>query len=480
MNPKLRAMLISLAVLCIGVALYFPISRYFENKALDDEMDALRNLKLQAVGSLEEQTDDADRTSDQDSVTLNGKTSETDPSAYSYDATNPQTDPSEIPQNPTPGAAGSAEETADGGLGKTMEENLRTPQVLKQPDSGLAAENAETDPGKGTDASWDVSGPQTGSTAQPGESSAPESRVTLVPGVPSSSENLTAPAPGEASASESLAAPMPDTTRPPASVKNSSTPEPGASNRTVAGQGNSPEATLEPSAAGAFSAATAGSKAFAQPEPALSPQPTPAPTPFVFDETKILPEYRPLYEINHDLVGWLKIDGTSIDYPVLQRDDEAFYLSHDFYGKTNVNGQLILDAGCDPYTPSLNLVISGHNMKSGKMFGSLQSFASASFARKHPVIEFDTLFRKGRYFVVTAFYTWDHEAREDGFRYNVDIRYSLQLSMFLDQLEPLKLYDTGVSIEFGDELIMFSTCSYQTDDGRFVVIARRARPDEEP
>jgi sortase B len=200
--------------------------------------------------------------------------------------------------------------------------------------------------------------------------------------------------------------------------------------------------------------------------------------PFVFDETKILAEYKPIYEKNHDMVGWLKIDGTPIDYPILQRVDEEYYLTHDFFQKKNANGQLILDAACDPYAPSLNLVISGHNMKSGKMFGNLQSYASERFARKHPFIEFDTLFRRGRYLVVTAFYTWDHEAREDGLRYNVDIRYSRQLGTFLDQLEPLKLYDTGAEIEFGDELLMLSTCSYQTADGRFVVIARRIRPGE--
>ncbi len=213
-------------------------------------------------------------------------------------------------------------------------------------------------------------------------------------------------------------------------------------------------------------------------QPVAEPEPTPSPTPFVFDEDRILPEYRPMYEINHDMVGWLKIEGTTIDYPVLQRNDEAYYLTRDFYGRNNKNGQLILDAQCDAFEPSANLVISGHNMKSGAMFGSLQQYASRGFGRKHPILEFDTLFERNRYRLVAAFYAWDYEKRGDGFRYNADITYRLEMIRFLEELDQIKLYDTGVTVEFGDRLITLSTCSNETDDGRFVIVARLLREDE--
>jgi sortase B len=199
----------------------------------------------------------------------------------------------------------------------------------------------------------------------------------------------------------------------------------------------------------------------------------------VFDADRILPEFKPLYEQNHDLVGWLTIGGTEIDYPVLQREDEEYYLTRDFYGQENANGQLILDAQCDPFTPSANLVISGHDMKSGKMFGTLQLYASKSFGQKHPLIEFDTLFEKGEYRLVAAFYAWDYQ-KKDGFQYNVDIRYRLEMEQFLGKLNEVKLYDTGVPVEFGDQLITLSTCSRHTDDGRFVVVARKMRAGEQP
>ena len=222
----------------------------------------------------------------------------------------------------------------------------------------------------------------------------------------------------------------------------------------------------------------------ATPIPAAEPAPThapePKPTPFVFDESRILPEYKALYEENRDLVGWLKIDGTMVDYPVLQREDEEYYLTRDFYGNNNANGQLILDAQCDPFTPDMHLVISGHDMKSGKMFGTLQKYASERFGRQHPIIEFDSLFWQGRYRLIAAFQTWDYHKRADGFRYNVNIRYRLELMKYLEELDQIKLYDTGVPVEFGDQLITLSTCSTQTDDGRFVVVARRLREGESP
>jgi sortase B len=168
-----------------------------------------------------------------------------------------------------------------------------------------------------------------------------------------------------------------------------------------------------------------------------------------------------------------------VDYPVLQRRTRILPDPR-LYGNNNANGQIILDAQCDPYTPDVNLVISGHDMKSGKMFGTLQRYASERFGKQHPIIEFDTLFRHGRYRLVAAFETWDYRMREGGFRYNVDIRYRLELKQYLEQLNQINLYDTGVPVEFGDELITLSTCSTQTDDGRFVVVARRLREGEQP
>ena len=196
------------------------------------------------------------------------------------------------------------------------------------------------------------------------------------------------------------------------------------------------------------------------------------------DAERILPEYREMYDLNNDLVGWLTIPGTIIDYPVVQNEESDYYLRRDFYGNRNSNGQIILDSACDPYTPSYNLVISGHNMNSGKMFGQLSKYTSKSFWQSHKTFTFDTLMREGEYVVYAAFYSADYGENEEGFRYNADIQYRLDAELWLEQIEENRIYETGVDAEFGDEFLTLTTCEYHRLNGRFVVVARRIRDGE--
>lgn len=234
------------------------------------------------------------------------------------------------------------------------------------------------------------------------------------------------------------------------------------------------------------------------PVSAPSPTPTVAPTPtpdrrlrtgkaqpypekekVVFDEADILPEFRELYEINSDLVGWIAIPDTVIDYPVVQSGDSEFYLEHDFYGEKNSNGQIILDAKCDPYTPSYNLVVSGHNMKSGSMFGSLVNYANESYWKRHRTLEMDVLTEHREYVVFAAFFSADYDVDEEGFRYNVDIQYQLDMRKWLEEIRANELYETGVDVAFGDEFLTLTTCNHsRRKDGRFVLVCRRIREGE--
>ena len=199
----------------------------------------------------------------------------------------------------------------------------------------------------------------------------------------------------------------------------------------------------------------------------------------VLDEAKILPELRDIYKINHDLVGWITIPETEVDYPVVQSQDRDYYLTHDFYGETNSNGQIILDAQCDPYTPSYNLVISGHNMLNGTMFAKLLYYSSSYFWRAHKTFEFDSLMERKQYVIFAAFYSADYDEDEEGFRYSADIRYRQDADQWLSEIAENRLYDTGIDAEFGDEFITLTTCTtQQRKDGRFVLVARRIREGE--
>ena len=197
------------------------------------------------------------------------------------------------------------------------------------------------------------------------------------------------------------------------------------------------------------------------------------------DETRILPELRPIYMRNKDMVGWLHIPDTVIDYPVVQCQNSDFYLEHDFYGKANNNGQIILDTKCDPYTPSYNLVISGHHMRSGDMFGNLPEYRDKSYWESHRFVEFDHLMERKYYVVIAAFYSADYDEDEEGFRYNADIQYRIDADQWLAEIRASQIYDTGIEAEFGDEFITLTTCDRsRRQDGRFVLILRKIREGE--
>ena len=190
---------------------------------------------------------------------------------------------------------------------------------------------------------------------------------------------------------------------------------------------------------------------------------------------EVLDEYAGLYAENSDTIGWLKIDGMTIDYVVMQAPDEINkYLRHDFYGKDSTRGCLFVDEYCDIFN-SDNIIIYGHNMKDGSMFGTLDSYADESFYAEHKIIQFDTIYEKHSYEVVAAISTSIPSKDEDVFRY-YEYTSSNDEETFLDYadfIEKNKLYDTGVEINPGDKLLTLSTCAYHTTDGRFVVVARQ-------
>ena len=93
---------------------------------------------------------------------------------------------------------------------------------------------------------------------------------------------------------------------------------------------------------------------------------------------EILDEYKNLYIKNKSIIGWLKIDDTNIDYPVMQTSNNEYFLNHNFEGEEDKNGSLFLDKDCDAIHRSTNLIVYGHHMKSGKMFGSLNKYSDIS------------------------------------------------------------------------------------------------------
>lgn len=193
--------------------------------------------------------------------------------------------------------------------------------------------------------------------------------------------------------------------------------------------------------------------------------------------------YSDLFEQNKDMAGWLVVDGTVIDYPVMQTmDDEEYYLERDFYGNQDKAGCLILDTDSSlDREGTTNLIIHGHNMKLGTMFGELDKYKDEDYYREHKYLEFYTRTEKREYEVIAVFYSQVFYQTDIVFKYYnfFEADDQEQFDYFYNNIKELSIYDTGVSAEPGDNFITLSTCAYQVEDGRFVVIAKETgRPEQ--
>ena len=187
-------------------------------------------------------------------------------------------------------------------------------------------------------------------------------------------------------------------------------------------------------------------------------------------------KYAAVYAQNNDFVGWLCIEGTNINYPVMQTPEEpnyylkrAFDHSYSDYGVPYVQENCVLGI-------SDNIVIYGHNMSNGSMFADLCRYEKKSFWQEHPIIHFDTLSGYGEYEIVTVFKTVAYS--QEGFKYYhfVDAENEADFDAFLAQCRELELYNTGVDAEYGDSLITLSTCEYSRKNGRMVIVAKKIVP----
>ena len=188
----------------------------------------------------------------------------------------------------------------------------------------------------------------------------------------------------------------------------------------------------------------------------------------------ILDEYAGLYAENSDTIGWLKIDGTGIDNVVMYvPHDNSRYLHTDFYGNDSYRGCLFVDGWCDVLS-SDNIIIYGHNMSDSSMFGALMNYVSEDFYKLHKTVTFDTIYEKQSYEIVAAIKTELVSEGEDGFKYYEYTGSSDEkFDEYVKFIEENRLYDTDAELSPGDKILTLSTCAYHTDDGRFIVVARK-------
>ena len=187
------------------------------------------------------------------------------------------------------------------------------------------------------------------------------------------------------------------------------------------------------------------------------------------------PEFEALFAVNPEIVGWITVADTKIDYPVVQssQGNTDYYLTRNFYRKKDAHGCIYAREACDVLLPSDNITLYGHRMNNGSMFGDLGKFKKQSFWESHRTFRFDTLYQTGTYEILAVFQT--QAGTEESFRYHlfVDAESPEVFDAYIAACKELALFDIGVEAEYGDQLLTLSTCDYHEDNGRLVVVAKR-------
>lgn len=188
-----------------------------------------------------------------------------------------------------------------------------------------------------------------------------------------------------------------------------------------------------------------------------------------------------LYEENPDIIGWLTAGG-DIDLPVVQRDNE-YYLNHNFYGQADSNGTVFLNEMNVFYPRDKVLLIHGHNMRSGAMFGQLRKYADEAYMRGHALITFRTIYdEQTPYYVPVAAFDASMQPQAAGYFDVTPMNFATdeQCRDYLEQVLEKSYWSAPADVTYEDELLMLITCSYKHEDGRFMLLCRKLREDESP
>lgn len=202
-------------------------------------------------------------------------------------------------------------------------------------------------------------------------------------------------------------------------------------------------------------------------------------------EKEILPEYRKLYSENSDLYGWIKIDDTEVDYPVMYTPlNQNFYLHRNFDKEDSFSGVPFLEVPNAPNNvvteDTENIIIYAHNMKNGTMFGSLKKYyKDKSYFEKHRYIEFDTLYEKAKYEIISVssavvYYNDDAPENEYLFYDHTELDTEEEFNEYIENMKKNALFDIETTAQAGDKLITLCTCDHTfNENGRLLIVAKK-------
>jgi sortase B len=189
---------------------------------------------------------------------------------------------------------------------------------------------------------------------------------------------------------------------------------------------------------------------------------------------ELLNQYAGLYQENPELGGWIRIDGTVIDYPVMFTPEEPEkYLHLSFEGKYSKRGVPFIGEGCAIAPRSQNIVVYGHHMKNGSMFAAIVKYKDIDFWRQHPRIYFSTLYEEGEYEVFAVFETDIYAAEKLRCYSFINARDEADFSKYIADIQDVALYSTGVKVSYGDALLTLSPVLIIPATAGLCVVARK-------
>ena len=183
---------------------------------------------------------------------------------------------------------------------------------------------------------------------------------------------------------------------------------------------------------------------------------------------------------NSDIKAYIEIEGTNISYPVLQASDNNYYMNRNYKKEYSEYGSIFLDKDDDLELPSTNFLMYGHNNKNGSMFADLLNYKDEGYFHEHPTVRFITNTEEAEYDIIAAFYSRVYyKSEKNVFRYYyfINADNEKEFDDYVNNCKKASIYDTGKTADYGDQLITLSTCAYHTEDGRFVVVARKANKE---
>ncbi len=189
-----------------------------------------------------------------------------------------------------------------------------------------------------------------------------------------------------------------------------------------------------------------------------------------------------LQQQNPDIIGWLEIEDSNINYPVVQsKSNNNFYMTHNYKKEYSIDGSLFLDEKFDLDLPSTNYLIYGHNNRGSKeMFTGLMNYKKEDYYNTHKQIRFTTNREDATYEILAVFYSRVYyKSEKNVFRYYyfVNAKNETEYNDFVKNAKKASIYDTGVNATYGEQLLTLSTCEFSQEDGRFAIVAKKVQTE---